>query len=186
MRLRDLFRRSSPETEPPAAEAAPEPHPAVQPLPPWAAVGITSDAAWEFSRNAQQQHARDENRPQRREQREEQREDQGAGSGGAAATAEMARAVELRARYFQQMTLENTPAAFMDDRYTYDDDVWMSQDTASDRLEGELRELVRAHPDQFAGTQFEPWLHDAEPEHLEREPDGPEDPETDDDEPYPF
>lgn len=81
----------------------------------------------------------------------------------AVTTPEMTQAVALQQDMFHQMTLENTPAAFMDDSYSYDDDVWMSDDDASERLERDLRTLVRAHPEQFAGTRFEPYLAD-EPE----------------------
>lgn len=81
----------------------------------------------------------------------------------AVTTPEMTQAVALQQDMFHQMTLENTPAAFMDDRYSYDDDVWMSDDDASERLERDLRTLVRAHPEQFAGTRFKPYLAD-EPE----------------------
>lgn len=82
----------------------------------------------------------------------------------AVSTPEMVQAEALERDMFHQMTLENTPAAFMDDRYSYDDDVWMSDDNGSERLENELRGLVRAHPEQFAGTRFESWLREDEAE----------------------
>lgn len=71
-----------------------------------------------------------------------------------------ARAVELREEFNRAMTLENTPAAFACDAYDYSDDVWCDDiysTPGSVRVEQELGDLVRAHPDLFTGTQFEMW-----------------------------
>ena len=52
---------------------------------------------------------------------------------------------------FHEMTVENTPAWFIDDEAG---DESMSERNDPGRIEVELFEHVRAHPKQFIGTEF--------------------------------
>lgn len=85
-----------------------------------------------------------------------------------------ARAQDLQQAYFHAMTLENTPAPFTDDRYSYDDDVALSDAHHSEELERQLREHVRAHPAEFADTRSADYLREpdiaAAEVHEPREP----------------
>jgi hypothetical protein len=71
-----------------------------------------------------------------------------------------AAADRARAGLMRAYTLENTPAAFMNSELEYGTpggDAPMREDAGSLRLENELADLVRANPEAFAGTSYEPF-----------------------------
>lgn len=74
----------------------------------------------------------------------------------------MTRARAIQRALQHQITLENTPRSQVDDEAG--DDEYMSEANLSGVIEDELAAHVRAHPETFAGTEFDDWLRaDDEP-----------------------
>ncbi|GAA0897617.1 hypothetical protein [Pseudonocardia zijingensis] len=68
-----------------------------------------------------------------------------------------AKAQELQAEYFRQMTLENTPLGFYDDRYGMDDFPEGVYPAPSDAAERALLQHLREHPELRENPEWTDW-----------------------------